>query len=31
MNELNIGHSIFSRAIFTGLGQAVEEMLRIIR
>ncbi len=31
MNELNIGHSIISRAIFTGLGQAVEEMLRIIR
>lgn len=29
--ELNIGHSIISRAIFVGLGQAVKEMLRLIR
>jgi pyridoxine 5-phosphate synthase len=28
--ELNIGHSIVSRAITTGLGQAVEEMLRLM-
>ncbi len=31
MNELNIGHSIISRAVFTGLGQAVEEMIGLIR
>lgn len=31
MNELNIGHSIISRAIFTGLGCAVEEMLELVR
>lgn len=30
LNELNIGHSIISRAIFVGLGRAVEEMLGII-
>ena len=29
--ELNIGHSIVSRAIFVGLRQAVEEMLERIR
>ena len=26
MNELNIGHSIISRAVFTGLRSAVKEM-----
>lgn len=31
IEELNIGHSIISRAITTGLQQAVEEMLAIIR
>ena len=31
MNELNIGHSIISRAIFAGLGKAVEDMIRAIR
>lgn len=31
MNELNIGHSIISRAIFTGLEKAVKEMLEIMR
>ena len=31
MNELNIGHSIMSRAIFVGLEQAVREMLKIIK
>ncbi len=30
MNELNIGHSIMSRAVFVGLKQAVREMLAII-
>jgi pyridoxine 5'-phosphate synthase PdxJ len=25
--ELNIGHSIVSRAVFTGLAQAVKDML----
>lgn len=30
MNELNIGHSIISRAVFTGLPQAVKEMRRLI-
>lgn len=29
--ELNIGHSIISRAVFMGLGPAVKEMLRLIR
>lgn len=28
--ELNIGHSIISRAVFTGLESAVSEMLRLI-
>ena len=28
--ELNIGHSIIARAVFTGLGTAVSEMKRII-
>jgi pyridoxine 5-phosphate synthase len=31
MNELNIGHSIVSRAVFVGIGRAVREMLRCIR
>jgi pyridoxine 5-phosphate synthase len=26
LNELNIGHSIMSRALFTGIGEAVREM-----
>lgn len=31
INELNIGHSIISRAVLVGLRQAVEEMLELIR
>jgi pyridoxine 5-phosphate synthase len=31
INELNIGHSIISRAIFVGLEKAVKEMRRLIR
>jgi len=31
MNELNIGYSIISKAVFSGLGQAVKEMLGLIR
>jgi pyridoxine 5-phosphate synthase len=31
MAELNIGHSIMSRAVFVGLKQAVREMIAIIR
>lgn len=31
MNELNIGHSIISRAVMTGLGNAVREMKKLIR
>ncbi len=30
MNELNIGHSIIARAIFTGLEDAVQEMKELI-
>ena len=30
MRELNIGHSIVSRAIFVGLQQAVREMKQLI-
>lgn len=30
INELNIGHSIVSRALFTGLKQAVQDMRKII-
>ena len=30
INELNIGHSIISRAVFTGLKNAVAEMKRLI-
>ena len=29
--ELNIGHSIISRAVFVGLSQAIKEMLEIMR
>lgn len=31
IEELNIGHSIVSRALFVGLKQAVEEMVKIIK
>jgi pyridoxine 5-phosphate synthase len=31
IDEVSIGHSIISRAVFTGLQQAVEDMLAIIR
>jgi pyridoxine 5-phosphate synthase len=31
IEELNIGHSIISHAVFVGLEQAVEEMIRLIR
>lgn len=31
MNELNIGHSIISRAVFTGLYSAVKEMKRLAK
>ncbi len=31
IDELSIGHAIVSRAVFTGLDQAVREMLTIIR
>ncbi|WP_426417299.1 pyridoxine 5'-phosphate synthase [Aestuariirhabdus sp. LZHN29] len=30
LNELNIGHSIIARALFTGLGPAVVEMKRVM-
>jgi pyridoxine 5-phosphate synthase len=30
LRELNIGHSVVSRAIFVGLTQAVQEMREII-
>jgi len=30
IEELNIGHSIISRAVFTGLGKAVKEMKELI-
>jgi pyridoxine 5-phosphate synthase len=30
VRELHIGHSIVSRAVFVGLGEAVREMLRLI-
>jgi pyridoxine 5'-phosphate synthase PdxJ len=29
--ELNIGHSIVSRAVFVGLEQAVHEMLALMK
>lgn len=31
LRELNIGHSIISRSVFTGLSRAVKEMIAIIR
>ncbi|MFA5340091.1 MAG: pyridoxine 5'-phosphate synthase, partial [Candidatus Omnitrophota bacterium] len=31
IEELNIGHSIISRAVFTGLDKAVKEMIALIR
>lgn len=31
VNELNIGHSIISRALFTGLRSAVREMKRLVK
>ena len=31
MNELNIGHSIISRAVFVGMPAAVKEMRGLIR
>ncbi len=31
LNELNIGHSIISRAVFTGLSQAVKDMAEIVK
>ena len=31
INELNIGHSIISRAVFTGLGDAVKTMLQAVQ
>ena len=31
MNELNIGHSIISRAVFVGLAAAVKEMIGVMR
>jgi pyridoxine 5-phosphate synthase len=31
INELNIGHSIISRAMFTGIGRAVRDMIGLIR
>jgi pyridoxine 5-phosphate synthase len=30
LNELNIGHSIISRAVFTGLSEAVREMKKLV-
>jgi pyridoxine 5-phosphate synthase len=30
LHELNIGHSILSRALFTGIGEAVREMKRLM-
>ena len=31
IKEISIGHAIISRAVFAGLGKAVEDMVRIIR
>ena len=31
LEELNIGHSIVSRAVFTGMESAVKEMLRLMQ
>ena len=29
--ELNIGHSIISRAVFVGLEQAIKDMLELVK
>jgi pyridoxine 5-phosphate synthase len=31
IRELNIGHAIIAQAVFTGLGNAVAEMKRLMR
>jgi pyridoxine 5-phosphate synthase len=31
LRELHIGHSIISRSVFTGISEAVREMLKVIR
>ena len=31
IEELNIGHSVMSRAVMVGIGRAVEEMARLVR
>lgn len=31
MNELNIGHSIIARSVFTGISRAVKDMIKAIR
>ena len=31
LHELNIGHSIISRAVFTGLAQAVQDMAQLVK
>jgi pyridoxine 5-phosphate synthase len=31
IQEVSIGHAIMSRAIFSGLSKAVEDMVRILR
>jgi len=31
IEEVNIGHSIVSRALFTGIEKAVSEMIHLIR
>ncbi|MEE8482468.1 MAG: pyridoxine 5'-phosphate synthase, partial [Acidiferrobacterales bacterium] len=31
VSELNIGHAIVARALFTGIGEAVREMKRLMR
>jgi pyridoxine 5-phosphate synthase len=31
IEELNIGHSVVSRAVITGMRTAVEEMLHLVR
>jgi pyridoxine 5-phosphate synthase len=31
IEELNIGHSIVARSVFVGLGQAVREMIALIK
>ncbi|MDE7316034.1 MAG: pyridoxine 5'-phosphate synthase [Mucispirillum sp.] len=31
MHEFNIGHSIISKAVFTGLEEAVKEMIKIVK